>query len=130
MSAKKIYIVEDDRLVAADLASILIRLNYTVAGESFTGEEAIKEVIRLQPNLALIDIGLEGEIDGIEATRQIHEAGDIPVVYVTAYTDQETLERAKITEPFGYVLKPFDEHELQATIEKALYKHQIEQRRK
>ncbi|MCP4612068.1 MAG: response regulator, partial [Planctomycetes bacterium] len=126
MSKKKIYIVEDNRLVAADLVGILKRLNYTVVGKSTTGEDAIKQIIQLQPDLALIDIGLEGEIDGLEAARQIREAGDITVIYVTAYSDRETLERAKITEPFGYVLKPFDERELRVTIEMALYKHQID----
>ncbi len=126
MSKKKIYIVEDDRLVAADLAGILERSSYTVAGQSVTGEDAIEQIIRLEPDLALVDIGLEGEIDGIEAARQIREVCDIPVVYVTAYSDRETLERAKITEPFGYVLKPFGERELCATIEMAFYKHQID----
>ncbi len=126
MSEKKIYIVEDDRLVAVDLAGILERSSYTVAGQSATGEGAIEQIIRLEPDLALVDIGLEGEIDGIEAARQIREVCDIPVVYVTAYSDHETLERAKITEPFGYVLKPFDERELCTTIEMAFYKHQID----
>ena len=84
---------------------------------------------RTRPDLVLMDIMLEGDMDGVEAAGQIHERFRIPVVYLTAYADDDTLRRAKITEPFGYLLKPFNESELHTTIEIALYKHRVDEER-
>ncbi|MDM8541489.1 PAS domain S-box protein [Desulfococcaceae bacterium HSG9] len=126
MSKKRILIVEDNRLVAKDLAGILSRLNYIVVAKSVTGEDAIVRAAEFQPDLVLMDIKLKGKIDGIAAAAQIREECDIPVVYVTSYSDPQTLERAKITEPFGYVLKPFEERELRSIVEMAFYKARID----
>jgi len=101
-------------------------LGYDVPAIAFSGEEALKKVEEIQPDLILMDIVLKGEMDGIEAAQQIRERFGIPVVYLTAYADSIILKRAKITEPFGYLLKPFEDRELHSTIEMALYKQQSE----
>ena len=130
MSAVKILIVEDQIIVARDEQHILEALDYNVVGTSATGEEAIALAETLQPDLVLMDIMLKGEMDGIEAARHIRERFDIPVIFVTAYADQATLQRAKLTGPFGYILKPFEEHDLLTNIEMALYKHHMDKRLK
>ncbi|HOU14277.1 MAG TPA: response regulator [Anaerolineae bacterium] len=130
MSAVKILIVEDQIIVARDEQHILEALGYNVVGATATGENAITLAGTLQPDLVLMDIMLKGDMDGIEAARHIRERFDIPVIFVTAYADQATLQRAKLTEPFGYILKPFEEHDLATTIEMALYKHQMDRRLK
>jgi PAS domain S-box-containing protein len=93
-----------------------------------SGEKAVEMVAETQPNLVLMDIRLKGNIDGIEAAKRIHHSFDVPVVYLTAYTDEATLQRAKVTEPFGYLIKPFEGRELYTTVEMALYKHKMERR--
>ncbi len=102
----KILIVEDDAITAMDLERILQKLDYEVAGIASTGKEAIKMAEELAPNLILVDIVLKGEIDGIEATEEIQSHFDIPVIYLTAYSDKKTLERAKLTKPYGFLTKP------------------------
>jgi two-component system cell cycle sensor histidine kinase/response regulator CckA len=128
MTTASILIVEDQRVVARDIEEHLRRLGYSVVGVATSGEKAVQLAEELRPDLVLMDIRLEGAIDGVEAARQIRERFGRPVVYLTAYADEETLRRAKVTEPFGYVLKPFEERELRTVIEMALYKHQAERK--
>ncbi|MGD1992020.1 MAG: ATP-binding protein [Anaerolineae bacterium] len=126
MRRTEILIVEDESIVAEDVRHTLERLGYAVTATALTGEQAIEEAVTSRPDLVLMDIKLRGEMDGVEAAEQINARLDVPVVYLTAYADDETLERAKITEPFGYILKPFEERELHSAIEIALYKHSME----
>ena len=130
MSKARVLIVEDESIVASDLRLRLERLGYSVPGIFATGEEAIEAVGRLRPELVLMDITLKGKLDGIQTADTIRSQHALPVVYLTAHSDEPTLERAKITDPFGYVLKPFEEREVVATIEMALYKHATERRLK
>ncbi len=122
----KILVVEDESLVAKDIQNMLRGLGYEVLDVLSTGEEAIAAFGRFDPDLVLMDIVLKGEIDGIAAAEKIWETYGIPVIYLTAYADETTLARAKVTEPFGYILKPFDERELQTTIEMAFYKARMD----
>jgi len=124
----KILIVEDEQLVGMDLAKSLERLGYTITGAVGSGEEAIEKALDDSPNLIIMDIRLKGKIDGIAAAEAIRAEQDIPVVYLTAYADDTTLERAKATQPYGYILKPFVEREIYTTIEMALSKHGMERR--
>lgn len=119
-------IVEDEVLVARDIKSRLTRMGYEVVATASKGEQAIDMAVTLEPDLILMDINLGGEIDGITAAMTIRESFDVPVIFCTAYSNTETLDRAKISEPYGYVLKPFDNRELEINIEIALYKHKIE----
>jgi PAS domain S-box-containing protein len=127
MTSTSILIVEDESVVALDIQNRLRALGYSTAGTTSCGEVAIQKAKQLHPDLVLMDIRLKGEMDGIEAARQIRAVCNIPVVYLTAFADEETLQRAKITGPYGYLIKPFEERELHATIEMALYQHQAEQ---
>jgi two-component system cell cycle sensor histidine kinase/response regulator CckA len=126
MAKSQILIVEDEGIVAKDIEGCLKHLGYGVVGMASSGEEAIAMAGELCPDLVLMDIVLKGEMNGIEAAEQIYHALNIPVVYLTAYSDESTLQRAKITEPYGYILKPFEEKELHTNIEMALYKHKME----
>ncbi len=123
--ATKILVVEDENIVAKDIQNTLKALGYTVTAVVASGEEAIQKAGETQPDLVLMDIMLKGYQDGVEAARQIFARFNIPVVYLTAYTDETTLQRAKITEPYGYILKPFEERELHIAIEMAIYKHKM-----
>ena len=128
MNKTTVLIVEDEAIIAADLAGKLEQLGYKVAGTAAGGEEAIELACRLRPGIVLMDIRLKGALDGIEAAEAIHRSMDVPVIYLTAHSDAATIARAKITEPFGYILKPFEERELATNIEMALYKHQSDRR--
>ncbi|OHD12777.1 MAG: hypothetical protein A2Y41_07605 [Spirochaetes bacterium GWB1_36_13] len=128
MEKKKILIVEDERIVAKDLKRRLEIMNYTVSGTAVSGEEALIQFETSGPDLILMDIRIEGQMDGIETAQKILEKKYTPIIYLTAFSDHATLERAKKTGPFGYILKPFEERELQITIEMALYKHQMEKK--
>jgi len=121
-------VVEDELIVAEDLAHWLTSLGYTVSARATTGREAIQLCEAAPPELVLMDILLPGDMDGIQAAEVIRRRFDIPVVYLTASSDEATLTRAKVTEPFGYILKPFDERGLYSTIEMAFYKHASERR--
>lgn len=123
MTAARILIVEDDRIVARDIQQQITRMGHVVVGTSATGESAIQMACRHQPDLVLMDIRLEGEMDGIEAARRIRDAHQIPIVFLTAYANDETVQRASLTEPFGYLLKPFQEQQMRTVIQMALYKH-------
>lgn len=119
MAGEKILVVEDERIVARDIEKRLKKLGYSVAASVASGEEAITQAA-FSPDLILMDIQLKGQMDGIQAAEQIHAQYGIPVVFLTAYADDDTLQRAKVTEPFGYIVKPFDERDLHAAIEVAL----------
>jgi PAS domain S-box-containing protein len=122
----KILLVEDETIVAIDLKRTLQNLNYEVIDIVRTGEKAVSTAIETEPDLILMDIMLEGELTGIDAAREIGKQKDIPVIYLTAYANQSTLSQAKLTQPFGYILKPFDEKNLASSIEMALYKHKVD----
>jgi len=128
MSDVSILIVEDEFIVAADLESRLWRLGYSVVGSTDTGEEAVALARKHRPSLVMMDIHLAGAMDGIEAANAIRTECDLPVVFLTAHSDADTIERAGQTEAFGYILKPFDERELRTHVRMALYKHAAEQR--
>ncbi len=126
MRKTKILLVEDETVVARDIKNMLIRLGYDVLKVLATGEDTVEMAEKLHPALVLMDVRLKGKMDGTEAANRIYKDLDIPVVYITAYADEKTLQRAKLTEPFGYIIKPFNEKELQTSIEIALYKYQME----
>ena len=128
MERPKILVVEDEQIVATELKERLHALGYRVAGAASTGPEAITKAENLNPDLILMDIRLRGEMDGIDAAGRILASRDVPIVFVTAHADEATLERAKVTGPMGYVLKPFSERELQTAIEIGLYKHAMEKK--
>ncbi len=126
MNKRRILVVEDERLVAKHIENMVRGLGYEVAGVAATGEDAVRTALGTLPDLVLMDIMLRGDMDGIAASEQIWDKAAIPVVYLTAYADEATLERAKVTDPFGYLLKPFEERELYTAIEMALYKHKTD----
>lgn len=126
MTAPRILIVEDNAIVAYNLQDKLLDMGYESCGVLLSGEDAVARLPELEPDLVLMDIRLPGEIDGVEAAAQIRAKYDVPVIYVTGHSDEATLQRAKCTEPFGYLLKPFDEREVMSAIEMALYKHRME----
>ena len=126
MAAASILIVEDEIIIARELEVRLLGLGYEVAGIASSAGEAMALAEQTQPHLVLMDIVLKGEMDGIEAAGAISLRWEIPIIYLTAYADQATLQRAQITEPYGYIIKPFSERELHANIEIALYKHRSE----
>ena len=126
MTKTKVLIVEDEAIVAADLANKLEHLGYRVSGSVPSGEEAIAVAGEYRPDIVLMDIRLSGSLDGIETAERMRRTHGIPVVYVTAHSDPDTLTKALGTEPFGYILKPFIDRELTTQIEIALYKHRSE----
>ena len=120
---KNILIVEDESIIAANLASQLSGIGYSIAGVTDNGEDAIEKTRHLQPDLVVMDIQLAGQLDGIQAARAIKAEMDIPLVYLTAHSDSATLARVKASDVDGYILKPFEARELTTQIELALYKH-------
>lgn len=127
-SPARIFVVENDRIVAMSLIGQLKSLGYEVAGQASSGVEAVQAVFELQPDLILMDIELDGDLDGVQAAAAIHEHAELPVVFLTAFSNKDIVERAKATAPFGYVLKPYVEMEVHVAIETALYRHRTEQR--
>lgn len=123
MDKINIFIVEDESIVAKDIQNSLIKLGYNVVGIANNGNDAIEKVVELAPDLVLMDIMIKGNLTGIEASEKIKEQINVPVIFLTAYADEGTLSRAKITEPYGYILKPFKEIDLHSNIEMAIYKH-------
>ena len=121
-----VLIVEDESIVAMDLRHRLENFGYTVAGHAISGKRALELADEKKPEIILMDIHLKGDLDGIQTAEIIKERHDIPILYLTAYSDQQTLDRAKVTEAFGYILKPYHERELLSNIEMALYKHQMQ----
>ncbi|MEH1795306.1 GGDEF domain-containing response regulator [Nostoc sp.] len=130
MNPVNILVVEDEFIVAMDIQNRLRKFGYTVLGLADSGEEAIKRAADDSLDLVLMDIHLKGKMDGVEAAQIIHNIFNIPVIYLTANADESTLNRAKGTEPFGYILKPFKEKELKFTIEITLSKHRTEKKLK
>lgn len=126
MSRAKILIVEDESIIAEDIADSLESIGYKVVGIVASGEEAIVLAGKLQPDLVLMDIMLQGEMDGITTAEKIQSRYQIPAIYLTAYADEKTLERVKDTNPFGYIVKPFEEKNLHLTIQIALQRHQYD----
>jgi CheY-like chemotaxis protein len=124
MPQANILIVEDEPIVAKDIQVSLQRLGYRVPATATSGEEAIRKTRESQPDLILMDIVLKGKMDGVETVKQIRKQYDVPVIYLTAYADDHTLERAKVTSPAGYMLKPYQPTELRTTIELALHRAQ------
>jgi PAS domain S-box-containing protein/putative nucleotidyltransferase with HDIG domain len=128
MSRKRILIVEDEGVVALDIKNRLGYLGYEAVASVRTGSQAVEAAQSLTPDLVLMDIRLEGPMDGIEAALKIKRQCDIPIVYITGNADEATLKRAQVAGPFGYILKPFEDRELHITIQMALYKHSLESR--
>ncbi len=127
MAEVSILVVEDEGIVAMDISRALKRLGYNVPAVASSGAEAIQKASEIQPDMVLMDIMLRGEMDGVEAAGQIRARLDIPVVYLTANDDEDTLRRVKLTGPYGYLLKPFrGREELRTAVEIALYKHGME----
>ena len=118
-----VYIVEDESIVAKDIQNSLKKLGYNVLGISNNGADAIKNIVDLEPHIVLMDIMIKGPLTGIDVAEKIKKEYNIPVIFLTAYADESTLSKAKITEPYGYILKPFKEIDLHSTIEMAIYKH-------
>jgi DNA-binding LytR/AlgR family response regulator len=127
MSKINILVVEDESIVSKDIQHSLKKLGYNVVGAASTGVDAIKLAEEHNPDLILMDIMLKGELSGIDAATEIGEKQNTPVIYLTAYADEGTLNKAKITEPYGYILKPFKEIDLHTAIEMALFKHKKQQ---
>lgn len=121
----KILVVEDERIVARDIQGTLQNFGYDVPEVVSSGEEAIQAAYRLDPDMVVMDVMIKGELDGIDAAEIIHNQFNIPVVFLTAYSDDETLKRAKLTESYGFISKPYEEKELFIAIEFALYKHSM-----
>ncbi|MEG4342284.1 ATP-binding protein [Microcoleus sp. A003_D6] len=126
MNPIKILVVEDEVIVAQDIAGRLKKLGYAVTATVSSGEEAIQKAIENPPDLVLMDIVLKGEMDGVTAAEKIRTHRNVPTVFLTAYADDQTLQRAKLTDPFGYIIKPFQQNDLRVAIEIALHRHEIE----
>ena len=127
MAKINVLVVEDESIVSKDIQHSLKKLGYNVVGASATGEKAIELANSEHPDIVLMDIMLKGEMNGIEAAERIKKDLSIPIIFLTAYADELTLSKAKVTQPYGYILKPFKEIDLHTTIEMAIYKHGKEQ---
>jgi signal transduction histidine kinase len=127
MNGARIMVVEDERIVAMHLRQQLIKLGYDVPAPLASGDVALQQVEQMQPDLILMDIHIDGQVDGIETAARLPRKYHIPVIYLTAYSEPATLERARATKPYGYLIKPFSERELHATIQMALERTRAEQ---
>ena len=123
MKSASVLIVEDEMITAMDLKDKLVNSGFEVPAVVASGPEAIDAAAEIRPDVVLMDIVLQGDMDGIQAAKKISSL-DIPVVFLTAYSDEETLQRAKATSPYGYIIKPYPDRELQLTLETTLQKHQ------
>lgn len=128
MQQKKILIVEDEGVVALSIKAVLNKMGYTVTGMAYTGKEAISLAAETKPDVILMDIHIKGDMDGIQATEKINEFSDIPVIFLTAYADDETVKRALKTRSHSYLVKPYNPRELYSNIELAIYKHRLRDR--
>ena len=122
MPKTNVLVVEDESIVSKDIQHSLKKLGYNIVGAASTGERAFELASSEKPDIILMDIMLKGDINGIETAQRVKEELQIPVIYLTAYADESTLEKAKVTEPYGYIIKPFKEVDLHTSIEMALYK--------
>lgn len=127
MTKINVFVVEDESIVSKDIQHSLKKLGYTIVGSASTGDKAIEMLQTDKPDIVLMDIMLKGSLTGIETAEIIKKQMSIPVIFLTAYADEATLSKAKISEPYGYILKPYKEIDLQTSIEIAIYKHQKEQ---
>jgi CheY-like chemotaxis protein len=126
MADELILVVEDERITGMDIRQTVREFGYESVGPVASGQDAVAVALALRPDVVLMDIALKGPMDGIQAAEAIRSKYCCPVIYVTAHSDQTTLDRAKLTEPSGWILKPVDEEELHKAIERALYEHRIE----
>ena len=126
----QILIVEDERIIAADIEQFLKKRGYSVVGIASTGEKALELVALHQPDLILMDVILKGDMNGIATVQRIREHYDIPIIWLTAYSDDSTIQQIKLTQPHGYILKPINQSELFSTVEIALYRHQMDRKLK
>src|SRR3990167_5530542 len=126
MTKANVLVVEDEFIVSKDIQSSLKKLGYNVIGAAPSGEKALELLAEEQPDIVLMDIMLKGEMNGIQTAEIVRVEYAIPVIYLTAYADEATLAKAKVTEPYGYIIKPFKEIDLHTSIEMALYKHSKE----
>ncbi|MEG4036582.1 response regulator [Microcoleus sp. S36b_A4] len=126
MNPIQILVVEDEVIVAQDIAGRLKKLGYSVTATVSSGEEAIQKAIENPPDLVLMDIVLKGDMDGVTAADKIRTNRNVPTIFLTAYADDQTLQRAKLTDPFGYIIKPFQQNDLRVAIEIALHRHEME----
>jgi len=129
MQRSRILVVEDEAIVSADIQDRLQALGYEVAGSADTGTDAIRLAAQLKPNLILMDIMLKGDMTGTEAASRIRSQLQLPIIYLTANSNDETFLKARDTEPFGFILKPFEEATLKVNIEIGLYKHRMDRER-
>ncbi|MBP8946453.1 MAG: response regulator, partial [Bacteroidales bacterium] len=127
MAKTKVLIVEDEAIIAKDIENVLTKAGYKVVGSFPTGEAAIQAVDELEPDIILMDIMLKGDMSGIQAAEVIREKSNTPVVFLTAYADENTIDKARSAVPYGYIVKPFKENEVIATIEIALNKYKEDQ---
>ncbi|MFM7079727.1 MAG: response regulator [Bacteroidota bacterium] len=122
MSTTRILVIEDESIVAKDIQNTLIKLGYDVPVTASNAESAFIRLDEVDPDLVFLDVKLKGEVDGIQIAEKIRDHYEIPVIFLTSFVDKETLDRAKVTEPYGYLVKPFNEPDLRSTVEMALYK--------
>ena len=127
MTGNTILIVEDDALISANMELVLSEYGYVVLPSVSSGEDAVQQALSKHPDVILMDIQLSGRMNGIQAAEKIHATSDIPVIYTTAYSDDERLTHAELTGPYGYLVKPVQNRELMATIRMALYKYKLDQ---
>jgi DNA-binding LytR/AlgR family response regulator len=123
MNHINVLVVEDESIVSKDIQHSLKKLGYNVVGAAATGEKALELIKSESPDIILMDIMLKGNMNGIEVSEQVKKEFNIPIIFLTAYADESTLSKAKVTEPYGYIIKPFKEIDLHTSIEMALYKH-------
>lgn len=123
MAKTNVLVVEDESIVSKDIQHSLKKLGYNVVGAAASGEKALEIVSESKPDIVLMDIMLKGAMNGIETAAKIKEEYNLPIIFLTAYADESTLAKAKVTEPYGYIIKPFKEIDLHTSIEMALYKH-------
>ena len=126
MANINVLVVEDEIIVSKDIQNSLKRLGYNIVGSAASGDKAIETALKEKPDLILMDIMLKGEMNGIEAAEKIKEKLNVPIIFLTAYAEDSTLSKAKMVEPYGYILKPFKEIDLKTAIEVAVYKHSKE----
>lgn len=126
MAQTNVLVVEDESIVSKDIQNSLRKLGYNVVGAANTGEAAVRMAQEHMPDIILMDIMLKGEMNGIEAADAIRRETNVPVIFLTAYADESTLAKAKVTQPYGYIIKPFKEIDIHTSIEMALYKHKKE----
>lgn len=123
MSEVRVLIVEDEPLIAEDISDFLGETNYICAGIAYDSETALDMLVNRDPDVALLDINIEGSMNGIEVAQIIRQKYNIPFIFLTSHSDRETLDKAKLTLPYGYIVKPFNENDLISSLEMAVFRH-------